>query len=144
MDADTQKLLTGAHASLCVQFGTTAPYALGAIRCERVGFADLPFVTISVMVAQRDMDALAPIARQHVYRYLAERDIAPEMVKFSPSVGGSYRRRRFCDQNESSPTCGKNKMGCPLEFRFEMDPLLARAVQWQGSRGTLPATWELQ
>ena len=38
-DRTTEQLLRSMHRSLAVRWGTTAPFTIGRVRCEQVGFA---------------------------------------------------------------------------------------------------------
>ena len=125
---DDEALLKSLHSSLCITWGTTAPYALGRVRCEKIGFASIPCVKMDVECRPEDVGALVPIVRQHVYRELAERGWTPDDVEFTPTVGGSYRAWMFVDENEASESHGRRKRGARLHLTFEMKPALARAT----------------
>jgi len=144
-----EALLKAAHSSLCIRWGTSAPYAIGRVRAERVGFASIPMITVDVSCKTRDMDALVPIVRQRVYGELAERGWTPDDIEFTPTVGGSYRERLFVDENETSESVGRRKRGARLEYHWEMKPELARATfdprvrpGQAGSFATLPERGE--
>jgi hypothetical protein len=126
--SENTELLKQIHSSLCIRFGTQAPYEIGKIRAERVGFASIPTVTFDVSCRQEDVSSLVPILRQRMYGELAERGWTPDDVEFSPTVGGSYRGRMFVDQNEESESFGRKKKGVRLEFRWEMKKDLAAAT----------------
>ena len=127
MSTPDQDLLISAHTSLCIRWGTIAPYCVGGIRGERVGYAQDPHVVVSVSCHSRYIPALVPIVRQRVYGELAERGWDPLKIEFTPNVM-TMRKRKFRDGNESSPTYGKNKIAESHEFRFLMLPELARAT----------------
>ncbi len=122
-----EQLLKAAHSSLCITFGTMGPYAIGTVSAERIGYAQDPCVVVTVTCRDEDLSSLVPITRQHVYRELAERGWTPDDVAFVPSTQRG-RRRRFVDQNETSKTCGCNKMGTEYRFSFRMEREFARAT----------------
>ena len=129
MTTTDERLLKQLHSSLCVRWGTSAPYAIGRVRAQRIGFASIPMVVVDVWCRSRDYEALIPIVRQRVYTELAERGWTPDDLKFVPTVGGSWERERlFTDGNEESESHGKRKRGVHLEFHWEMERDLARAT----------------
>src|SRR5262245_5919496 len=121
------ELLRAMHSSLCIRFGTTAPYAIGAIRAERVGYAQDPCVVLDVYCPDDSLSALVPIVRQRVYGELASRGWNPESVEFTPSTMRD-RRRKSRDENESSESYGREKFGNHYVFRFRMARELAAAT----------------
>lgn len=122
-----EALLKGMHASLTVRWGTEAPFSIGHVRAERVGYADIPGVVVTVFCRDEDLSALVPITRQRVYAELAERGWTPDDIEFQPSVQRN-RRRKFRDENESSESYGLNKYGREHRFLFEMRRELAKAT----------------
>lgn len=115
----TEELVRGLHASLVVSFGTTAPFAIGKVRAEKVGFASIPRVVVDVDCRAEDVGALVPIVRQRVFAELAERGWDNHVIGLKPGVG-QWRRRRFVDQNEDSESFGKNKFGHQHVFGFDI------------------------
>lgn len=126
ISAAREDLLKSAHASLAVRWGTSAPFAIGKVRPQRIGFASIPCVTVTVNCRRESIPAMVPILRQCIYGELAERGWTPDDVEFTPSVECSGRERLFVDENDSSPSCGRRKRGIVAEFRWEMKPELAR------------------
>lgn len=120
-------LLRDMARSLCIRFGTTAPYAIGRISAERVGYAQIPCVRVNVWCRDEDLSALVPIVRQRVFGELAERGWGDEHILFVPSVRRG-RVRMFFDENESSESCGRRKRGVEYTFHFEMRRALAAAT----------------
>ena len=116
----TEAFLRDLHGSLTFQFGTTAPYMVGAVRAEKIGFAQIPCVVVDVYVRDEDLPSLIPITRQRVFGELAERGWANETIAFVPSVQRG-RRRKFVDENEgSTSSLGRNKFGRQHRVSFEM------------------------
>ena len=144
-DVDEQ-LLRDVHTGLTIRFGTDAPYRIGKIGFEKVGYAQTPMLVVPVDVPANAIDALVPIARQAAFAYLAERGVPDSALQFACSVRMG-RKRRFADDNESSPSHGANKMGLACAFHFECTPMLTAAVQWgangTSSYGQLKAAWEI-
>ncbi len=128
MDAN-ERLLRELAASSSFSFGTAAPYELGPVQVRRVGFADIPVVEVSVFCRRKDVSALVPVVRQHVYGELESALIPSRILAFAPGVSIG-RRRRFTDRNESSPTLGKTKVGEYVEFRFDIDPKHLDFFEW--------------
>jgi hypothetical protein len=127
MDAEMLDILKQAHSSLCIRFGTDAPFAIGPIRGEKVGYAQDPCVALDVTCRDEDLSALVPIVRQRVYGELAERGWGPDDVQFTPMTL-RWRRRKFRDENESSSSYGRDKFGIAYRFTFRMESELARAT----------------
>ena len=133
-----ERLLRELAASSCCRFGSTAPYELGAVRVRRVGFAEIPVVEVAVFCRSKDISALVPIVRQHVYGELESALIPSRILAFVPGVSVG-RRRRFIDRNESSPTLGKTKEGEYIEFRFDIDPKHLDFFEWPSrTEGRIP------
>jgi hypothetical protein len=95
-------------------------------------------VVVDVCCRNEDVPALVPIVRQRVFAELAERGWGDEHVAVTPGVGGSYRRRKFRDENEASESHGRDKFGCALEFGFDMSAEMAAASFNRGSFGSIP------
>lgn len=120
-------LLKSIHSSLCIRFGTSAPFLIDGIRAERVGYARIPGAIADVICREEDIPALVPIVRQRIYGELAERGWTPDDIQFQPTVQRG-RRRKFVDGNESSESFGANKFGVEHRFLFEMERELAQAT----------------
>ncbi len=123
----TEQLLRQASASLCIRFSTDAPYSIGGITGEKVGFSQIPSVVCHVTCRDEDLSAVVPVVRQKVFGELAERGWGNEHVGVTPGTQQG-RRRKFRDENESSESYGRNKFGTSYRFRFDMDTELARAT----------------
>jgi hypothetical protein len=135
-------LLRAAHRSLCIRFGTSAPYELGRVRAQKIGYAQIPRVVMDVVCRERDVDALIPIVRQRVYGELAERGWDDSVLAFRPSVGMDSRRRaKFTDGNESSESFGRSKMGCRMTVGFDIVDAEFRHATFRGfgSFASLPS-----
>ncbi len=64
-----------------------------------------------------------------MYGELAERGWTADDIEFVPNVQlRAYRTRRFRDENESSESFGRNKMGLEHRFAFLMSKRLAAAT----------------
>lgn len=118
------------HTSLAIRFGTSAPFAIGRISAEMVGYARLPSVVLSVCCREEDLSSMVPIVRQRVYGELAERGWTADDIGFQPMVTRG-RRRKYRDENESSESYGRDKFGVEHRFRFDMEKKLA-AVTFVG------------
>lgn len=128
MNASQDDLLRAVSRSLCVRFGTTEPFAIGRVSAERVGYAQIPSVVVTVVCRDESLSALVPIVRQRVFAELAERGWGDEhIVNLTPGTMRG-RRRKFVDENESSPTVGRSKFGIEYRFRFDMSRDLAAAT----------------
>jgi hypothetical protein len=115
----TDNLLRAVSASRCISFGTTAPFVVSRpVYVGRVGYAGIPVVGVEI-VTPADTGTVCPVARQLVLRRLAELGLPLDCVSLTPSVGRG-RRRKFTDDNPSSPTQGKGKFGDVLDFHFEI------------------------
>ncbi len=145
---DTDTVLKGLHDSLCVRWGTSTPYALGAPLLVRKGFGGgLPFVVVPVSVPEGEVSAVIPIARQRCYSYLGEHGLGPDAVQFRPTVGdgtwyyGGRRVGLFLNDNDSATDrsgrpvpVGARKRGENLWVYFEFVRDLHRfypdATEW--------------
>lgn len=144
-DTGLQETARAMHRSLCITFGTTAPYRFGAIRLRKIGFASIPRLCVPVQVRRVDLDAIIPLARQRAFAFLAEKGISDEHLGFQAHWNSeSYRERLFVDENETSASYGKRKRGIEGEVHFDLSRMLAGAVDWRASYdGRLPERWEL-
>ena len=131
MDKQAEQLMRDTAASLCCDMLTDAPYQMGDLRIEKVGFAEIPVVFVTVACPREAISAIVPVARQFIFRELAAAGIENEIVEFTPTVS-TERRVRFTDCNEHSPTKGKNKMGCFCRFAFEIKRPFVGYFQWGG------------
>lgn len=130
MTTVNEELLRAVSDSLCIRFGTNAPFAIGRVIGERYGFADLKTVAIRVNVRDEDVSMVVPIVRQRVFAELGERGWENEQIEFVPTVRQERRGRYvfFVDENEESPSYGERKRGNEYTFHFEMRPELAKAT----------------
>ena len=106
-----ERFLRDTIASFASDWLTTVPYQMSGLRIEKVGFAEIPVVFVTVICPQKAVTPMVPVVRQFVFRELEAAGIENEIVEFVPTVQDQGRRRRFVDCNEHSPTKGKNKVG---------------------------------
>lgn len=143
MTPDIDSLLRSTTRSLTIRFGTSAPYAIGRVSAEKVGFAQLPSIVVTVTCRDEDLPSLVPIVRQRVFGELAERGWSDERIPNLTPGTQRGRRRKFTDENESSETYGWSKFGTEYRFRFDMDRELAAATfTGYGSFAPLPTHWD--
>lgn len=100
---DEERLLRDSHASLAIRFGTSAPYLLGPLRLEKVGFAGIPVLTVPASVRERDIPALVPVCRQAAFAYFAERGVANDALTFRPSVAVGKERQQVAPRGRVAP-----------------------------------------
>lgn len=128
---DIDNLLRHLAISQCCRFGTTAPFTLGEIQIQKVGFAQIPVIGMQVICPAAASRSMTPIVRSLVFMELETAGLTNEAVEFVPRVStGKYRK--FVDINESSPTLGKNKMGYEYTFSFEIRPEYVKCFTWGG------------
>lgn len=138
-DPQVTQLLRDASASLCMDWCTTAPFQIGDLQVERIGFASIPMVYVMVHCHPQAMSSLVPVVRQVVFRELAAAGLENEILEFVPGVQEQGRgQRRFVDCNERSPTKGKNKMGRQYRFSFEIKRPFLGFFEWNGHYGRIP------
>lgn len=130
MNEQTETLIRDISSSLVVRFGTTAPYSIGPVTAERIGYADIPSIVTTVHCRDEDTSSLVPIVRARVFAELAERGWANTVVRVVPSVQRN-RKRRFVDGNEDSPSFGKPKFGLEHRFSFEIVDTAFAAVVFE-------------
>lgn len=130
-ETSNERLLRDVAASTTIRFGTTAPFQLGEVQFEKVGFAESPVAQVMVYCYQRCISALVPIVRQHVFHELETAGMSSDILEFVPRVQIN-KRRRFVDCNESSPIKGKNKVGNCCRFTFDIKPDHVKDFVWDG------------
>ena len=138
MEPNIIQVLRAASASLAMDWCVNAPFQMGELQVERIGFANIPVVYVMVHCPPRAIGVIGPVVRQFVYRELATAGLQNEIVDFVPTVQSQNRRQRFVDCNEHSPTKGKNKMGGVYRFSFEIKQSCVGLFEWHGSYGRLP------
>jgi len=131
MDKQAEQILRDTSASLCCDWLTTVPFHMGELRIEKVGFAEIPVVFVTVACPPKAIRAMVPVVRQFIYRELAAAGIENEIVEFTPTVQ-EQRRVQFVDCNSHSPTKGKNKMGRLYRFAFQIKPPFMGFFYWGG------------
>jgi hypothetical protein len=135
-----EQLLRDTVASLCADWLTEAPFQLGELQIEKVGFAEIPVVFVNVACPAKAIRAMVPVVRQLIYRELESAGIENEIVEFTPTVQ-DQGRRKFVDCNERSPSKGKNIMGRLYRFAFAIKPPFMGFFLWGGfckRVGTIP------
>lgn len=133
MDATDEALLRSLHTHLCIRWGTEAPFQIGSVSAQKVGFAEIPRVVVPVWCREEDVSALVPIVRQRVFAELASRGWTDEVVEFTPGVRlESRRRRKFTDENEESETFGRARYGHQHVFGFDIRDKHFRDATFQG------------
>jgi len=127
MTQGAEQILRQISNSSNIRFGITAPYsAISEPAFRRVGFADIPVVQVSVTSPER---GLAPIVRQHIFTRLTAMGLPTAGLAVTPMAQIPSRKRRFIDANNDSATHGKQKMGFPQVWRFEiLDPADVRVM----------------
>jgi hypothetical protein len=132
MTMQPEQLARDVAASLACDLLTNAPFQMGGLQIEKVGFAEIPVAFVIVICSPKAISAVVPVVRQFVFRELTAADIDNEILEFKPTVQDQDRRRRFVDCNEHSPTKGKNKMGRAYRFAFEIRPPFVGYFLWGG------------
>ena len=131
MDKQAEQLLRDTAASLCCDMLCDAPFQMGELQIEKVGFAEIPVAVVTIACPPKAIAAIVPVARQFIFRELEVAGIENEILAFTPTVE-EQRRVRFVDCNEHSPTKGKNKMGRYYRFTFEIKRPFLGYFQWSG------------
>ncbi len=131
MNKQAEQILRGTAGSLCCDLLTDAPYQMGDLQIEKVGFAEIPVVFVTVACPARAILAIVPVARQFIFRELEAAGIDNEIVEFTPMVQ-EQRRGRFVDCNEHSPTKGTLKVGRFYRLSFEIKRPFVGYFQWSG------------
>ncbi len=131
MDRQVEQLLRDTAASLCGDMLTDSPFQMGELQIEKVGFAAIPVVFVTVACPPKAVSLIVPVARQFIFRELEAAGIENEILAFTPTVE-EQRRVRFVDCNEQSPTKGKNKMGRFYRFAFKIKRPFLGYFEWTG------------
>ena len=117
MDKQAEQLLRDMAASLCCDMLTDAPFQMGELQIEKVGFAEIPVAFVIVACPPKAVSAIVPVARQFIYRELAATGVENEILAFTPTVQ-EQRRVRFVDCNEHSPSKGREQNGATVSVRL--------------------------
>lgn len=135
-------LIRDTASSLCIRFGTSAPYAFGRTDLLSKGFGGgVQFVAVAVDCPERDISSIIPIARQVAASYLGEHGFGLDAVMICPMVMsrtwyyGGRREGLFTNENESAECgIGKRKRGARLWIAFELEPNhpVRQAVSFMG------------
>ena len=133
MTEGIDELVRGVAASLTISWHTDAPYSIGLVKAERIGFADIPCVVVYVDCKPEDVSAIVPIVRQRVFAELAERGWDNHVVDLKPSVQQN-RRRKFLDGNSRSKSFRKAKFGNEHRFTFEIVDREFKTATFAGGR----------
>jgi hypothetical protein len=135
-DPQVENLIRETSKPGAVSWGTTCPFSMGEVVFRKVGFAGLYKVQCTVYAPETR--SVVAAVRQHVFYELETQGIPTEIIEFVPTVETKSRRRKFVDQNTSSQSTGKNKMGYELTFNFEIKPFAVhRWFDWSMSTGTV-------
>lgn len=135
-----ERLIRDATKLHCFSFGTQAPFQLGPVEIEKIGFGDIPVVHVRVFCKREQVSSLVPVARQYIYRELETAGMSSDILEFTPRVQVN-QVRMFTDCNESSPTKGKTKRGHSCRFSFDIKPEHVHDFEWggfAGKTGTIP------
>ncbi len=96
-DNSDERMLRDAHDSLAITWHSGAEREIGSFRFERVGFADIPRLRVSVTCKERDFSSLVPSIRQLAFGHLGELGWSSDHIQFKPTVGRG-RTSMFIDQ----------------------------------------------
>jgi hypothetical protein len=124
MDAD-ERLLRDAHNALGVTWGSTAEREVQPFRLQRMGFADIPRLTVEVTCKDKDLSSLIALLRQAAFGWLGERGWSSDHLQFTPSVS---RGRTAMFRDDAS---GAKRRGTANTVSWELSAELAHAVDWQ-------------
>ena len=103
------------YTSRGIRFGTSAPYKIGYVGPDRIGFADIPMVVVEMY--GKESGSLVPIARQLAMAVAAKNGLQMDMGPPGLKIG---RERLFTDENPSSPSFGKRKRLQEYTYQFEV------------------------
>lgn len=137
----TNEVIRDMAKSFFVNLGTNAPFAMGSVSFNKIGFAAIKVAQIWVYCRPDTLRAITPVVRQFVFRELESMGLSSEILETVPSVM-TGKTTMFVDINESSPTKGKRKRGAAHRFSFEIKPEYANLFVWAGSKGTLKSQKE--
>lgn len=131
MDKGVEKLLRDMSVSLSSDWLTDAPFQIGELRIEKIGFAEIPVVFVMVACPSKAIAGMVLVVRQFVFRELEAAGIENEILEITPKVQ-EQKRLRFVDCNEHSPTKGKDKIGRLYRFSFEIKRPFVGYFEWGG------------
>lgn len=120
LESAPNRALRDISQSAAITFGTSVPFELEAVGFCSIGFADIPVLGCLGHFRSKDINAMIPIARQHIMRAASERGMPIYALGLQVHVGIESRERMFTDQNEGSSTTGKRKRGAVVRIHLEI------------------------
>ena len=119
MDKQAEQLMRDTAASLCCDMLTDAPYQMGDLRIEKVGFAEIPVVFVTVACPREAISAIVPVARQFIFRELAAAGIENEIVELRPRLAQNDGSGLQIVTNTAPPR-GRTRWAAFVVFAFEI------------------------
>lgn len=110
---------------LAVTFGCSAPRQMGGFRFEKVGFAGIPRLTVTVMCKREDAISLAATIRQAAFGHLGELGWSSDHAGRTANIAHG-RTRMFIDD-----LSGSRKRGEECIFSFDLDAEITQAIDWR-------------
>jgi hypothetical protein len=108
------------------RMGTSAPYAVGRVGPDVVGYADIPTISVDMFGKAADIGVLVPIARQLA---MLAADVNGLVINMAPPGLKRGSEKMVEDQNPSSESLGKRKRLLALVFNFEVEGATDPAVK---------------
>jgi hypothetical protein len=108
------------------RMGTSAPYAVGRVGPDVVGYADIPMISVDMFGKAADIGVLVPIARQLA---MLAADVNGLVINMAPPGLMRGSEKMVEDQNPSSESLGKRKRLLALVFNFEVEGATDPAVK---------------
>lgn len=99
------------------RWGTSGPYAVGRVGPDRVGYADIPTLSVDLFGRAADVGVLTPIARQLA---MLAAEVNGLTLNMAPPGLKRGREKMMEDQNPSSESLGKRKRLMELVFNFDI------------------------
>jgi hypothetical protein len=118
--------LSTLHGKGGPRMGTSAPYAVGRVGPDVIGYADIPMISVDMFGKAADIGVLVPIARQLA---MLAADVNGLVINMAPPGLKRGSEKMVEDQNPSSESLGKRKRLLALVFNFEVEGATDPAVK---------------
>lgn len=109
--------LSSLHGRGGPRFGTSAPYAVGRVGPDTIGFTDTPTMSVDMFGRPSDASALTPIARQLA---MLAAEVNGLTLNMAPPGFKRGREKMIEDRNPSSESMGKRKRLMEMVFNFDI------------------------
>ena len=108
MNTESELILRGTAGSLCCDLLTDAPFQMGDLQIEKVGFAETPVVFVTVACSPKAISVIVPVARQFTKMMSLPRSFASGVMHSA----GNMSRNSW----ERSPDADARRPVSPFDY----------------------------